>query len=126
MALRPARESALFRGDKKMKRNGIAGAVVSALGLLAGSEVHAAAFALYEQGVSGLGNAYAGAAAVAEDATTIWWNPAGMARLGSGRHFAIAGTIIAPSTKFSDSGSVAAGGRPLGGNGGDAGSPAFV
>src|SRR2546430_7604781 len=67
-------------GGKKMKRNALAGAVVSALGLLAGSEAHAAAFALYEQGVSGLGNAYAGAAAVAEDATTIWWNPAGMAR----------------------------------------------
>src|SRR5436853_1458255 len=116
----------LFRGDKKMKRNAIAGAVVSALGLLAGSEVQAAAFALYEQGVSGLGSAYAGAAAAAEDATTVWWNPAGMARLGSGKHFAIAGSIIAPSTKFSDSGSAAAGGRPLGGNGGDAGSTAFV
>src|SRR5437879_8137574 len=65
-------------GEKKMNRNALAGAVVSALGLLAGSEAHAAAFALYEQGVSGLGNAYAGAAAVAEDATTVWWNPAGM------------------------------------------------
>src|SRR5204862_122605 len=63
-------------GEKKMKRNALAGAVVSALGLMAGSEAHAAAFALYEQGVSGLGNAYAGAAAVAEDATTVWWNPA--------------------------------------------------
>jgi long-chain fatty acid transport protein len=108
-----------------MKRNAL-GAVVSALGLMAGSEVQAAAFALYEQGVSGLGSAYAGAAAVAEDATTVWWNPAGMARLGSGKHFAIAGSIIAPSTKFSDSGSAPAGGRPLGGNGGDAGSTAFV
>jgi long-chain fatty acid transport protein len=109
-----------------MKRNAIAGAVVSALGLLAGSEAHAAAFALYEQGVSGLGNAYAGAAAVAEDATTVWWNPAGMARLGSGKHFAIAGSIVAPSSKFSDGGSVMATGRPLGGNGGDAGDPALI
>ena len=109
-----------------MKRNALAGAVVSALGLLAGSEVQAAAFALYEQGISGLGSAYAGAAAVAEDATTVWWNPAGMARLGSGKHFAIAGSIIAPSTKFSNSGSAPAGPRPLGGNGGDAGSTAFV
>src|SRR5256712_13058589 len=92
----------LFRGDKKMKRNSIAGAVVSALGLLAGSEAHAAAFALYEQGVSGLGNAYAGAAAVAEDATTIWWNPAGMARLGEGKHLPISGALVSPSTKFSN------------------------
>src|SRR2546427_13154252 len=87
-------------GEKKMKRNALAGAIVSALGLLAGSEVHAAAFALYEQGVSGLGNAYAGAAAVAEDATTVWWNPAGMSRLGAGKHFVIGGLFIFPSTKF--------------------------
>src|SRR5437667_10995375 len=95
-------------GEKKMKRNALAGAVVSALGLLAGSEAHAAAFALYEQGVSGLGNAYAGAAAVAEDATTVWWNPAGMSRLGAGKHFEIAGTLIASSTKFNDRASIKA------------------
>jgi len=114
-------------GRKKMKRNALAGAVVSALGLLAGSEAHAAAFALYEQGVSGLGNAYAGAAAVAEDATTVWWNPAGMSRLGAGKHFAIAGTLIAPSTKFNDRASVKATGLPpLGDTGGDAGDTALV
>src|SRR3989442_14105863 len=118
----------VFRGGKKMKRNALAGTVVSALGLLAGSEAHAAAFALYEQGVSGLGNAYAGAAAVAEDATTVWWNPAGMARLGSGKHAAIAGSIIAPSTKFSDSASTASPttNTTLGGTGGDAGNTALV
>jgi long-chain fatty acid transport protein len=111
-----------------MKRNAIAGAVVSALGLLAGSEVHAAAFALYEQGISGLGNAYAGAAAVAEDATTVWWNPAGMARLGSGKHFAIAGSPISPSTKFSNGSSTpAALSNPAStGTGGDAGKDAIV
>src|SRR5438046_6565518 len=85
-----------------MKRNALAGAIVSALGLLAGSEANAAAFALYEQGVSGLGNAYAGAAAVAEDATTVWWNTAGMSRLGAGKHFAICCVSISPSTKFSN------------------------
>src|SRR5438876_9948 len=109
-----------------MKRNAIAGVVVSALGLLAGSEAHAAAFALYEQGVSGLGNAYAGAAAVAEDATTVWWNPAGMARLGSGKHFAIAGTSISPSTKFSNGTSSPAALQTAGGDGGDAGKDAIV
>ncbi len=110
-----------------MKRNAIAGAVVSALGLLAGSEVHAAAFALYEQGVSGLGNAYAGAAAVAEDATTVWWNPAGMARLGAGKHFAIGGVLISPSTKFSNGSSIpAAFNTAPAGTGGDAGKDAIV
>src|SRR2546422_10957622 len=111
-------------GEEKMKRNAIAGAVVSALGLLAGSEAHAAAFALYEQGVSGLGNAYAGAAAVAEDATTVWWNPAGMARLGEGKHFAIAGALISPSTKFSNGASIPAQLQTAGGDGGDAGKDA--
>lgn len=48
--------------------------------MLAGS-VPAAGFALIEQSVSGLGNAFAGGAAVAEDATMIFFNPAGMARL---------------------------------------------
>ena len=58
--------------------------VVSAgLSMGIASQVRAAGFALHEQGASGLGNAYAGAAAVAEDATTVWWNPAGMARLAS-------------------------------------------
>ena len=111
-----------------MKRNAITAAVVSALGLLAGSEAHAAAFALYEQGVSGLGNAYAGAAAVAEDATTVWWNPAGMARLGAGKHFAIGGVLISPSTKFSNGSSqTAAFSNPAStGTGGDAGKDAIV
>ena len=48
--------------------------------MLAGS-ASAAGFALIEQSVSGLGNAFAGGAAVAEDAITIFFNPAGMARL---------------------------------------------
>ena len=43
--------------------------------------VWAAGFALMEQNASGLGNSYAGQAAAAEDASTIFWNPAGMTRL---------------------------------------------
>src|SRR6478752_117000 len=101
--------------------------VAAACPLLA-SNAHASAFALAEQGASGLGNAYAGAAAVAEDASTVWWNPAGMARLGSGMHFAIAANAILPSTKFNDKGSTtaAASNPALNGNGGDAGSSAVV
>ena len=86
-----------------MQRNAKLLAVASAcfsVGLA--SQARAAGFALHEQGASGLGNAYAGAAAVAEDATTVWWNPAGMARLGAGKHFAAAGAYIAPSTKFTN------------------------
>src|SRR5881394_2785129 len=106
-----------------MQRNALALAVASACLMLGALEARAAGFALHEQGASGLGNAYAGAAAVAEDATTVWWNPAGMARLGPGKHLSIGATYIAPSTKFTDTGSVpAALSNPArNGNGGDAG-----
>src|SRR5215213_9109473 len=101
--------------------------VASALPFVA-SQAHASAFALSEQGVSGLGNAYAGAAAVAEDASTVWWNPAGMARLGSGKHLLFGGHVIMPSTKFTNNGSTpAAASNPTRvGDGGDAGSTAFI
>ena len=41
----------------------------------------AAGFQLLEQNASGLGNAYAGSAAVAENASTIFFNPTGMTQL---------------------------------------------
>ena len=109
-------------------RNVFALSVASALAFAFVHEARASAFALHEQGVSGLGNAYAGAAAAAEDASTVWWNPAGMARLPSGKHVLLGGHLIIPSTKFSDNGSVSAlqSNPALAGNGGDAGAAAFV
>lgn len=96
-------------------------------GLYAGA-ANASAFQLLEQNVSGLGAAYAGSAAVAEDASTVFYNPAGMALLPAGKkHMAAGLNLINPSAKFSDGGSVAAAGQVLGGNnGGDAGSLAAV
>ncbi len=86
-----------------------------------------AGFALTEQNASGLGNAYVGAAAVAEDASTIYFNPAGMTRI-KGRQVVGAVSLIAPSMKFSDSGAstVPPYQSPGGGNGGDAGDLAAV
>lgn len=81
----------------------------------------AAGFALIEQNASGLGNAYAGAAAVAEDASTIFFNPAGMTRL-PGRQIVVVGHLIKPQAEFSGTVSPAIGG----GAGGDAGSWSFV
>lgn len=82
---------------------------------------HAAGFALVEQNVSGLGNAYAGQAAAATDASTIFFNPAGMTYLPD-RQVVVAGHLIRPQAEFS--GTV----RPDigGGNGGDAGDLALV
>ena len=81
---------------------------------------HGAGFALQENNASGLGNAYAGGAAIAEDAATVWSNPAGMSRLTQ-REAVQAIHFIIPSNKFRDDGSVPALNQPLGNDGGDAG-----
>ncbi|HEX4328186.1 MAG TPA: outer membrane protein transport protein [Burkholderiales bacterium] len=93
---------------------------------------HAAGFALLESSASGLGNSYAGSAVLAEDASTIFYNPAGLTYL-PGTNFVGSLDLIQPSARFNNSGSVgtgtpavAASQRPLGGNGGDAGSLAAV
>lgn len=82
---------------------------------------HAAGFALIEQNASGLGNAYAGAAAVAEDASTVYFNPAGMTLLPD-RQIVVAGHLIKPKAEFSGTVTPAIGG----GEGGDAGGWALV
>lgn len=57
-------------------------AVTSILALLAGAQsASAAGFYIKEQSVTGLGRAFAGELAMAEDASTIFFNPAGMTRL---------------------------------------------
>ena len=53
----------------------------------------ASSFALIEQSASGQGSAYAGASAIAEDASTIFFNPAGMTRL-SGQQIVVAGCSL--------------------------------
>lgn len=86
---------------------------------------HAAGFALSEQNASGLGNAYAGAAAVAEDASTIFFNPAGMTYL-EGTQIVGALHLIRTTGDFDDRNSQRAGIRPLGNEGGDFGGLAAI
>ncbi len=114
-----------------MARTGIRKTALSlaVAGAFAGgaSQAHASAFALIEQSASGLGSSFAGAAATAEDASTIFYNPAGMSLLPGGMQVSAGLALINLSAKFSDSGSTAAPGpRPLGSNGGDAGGLATV
>jgi long-chain fatty acid transport protein len=98
-------------------------AIALALGLASGY-ASAAGFQLLEQNASGLGNAYAGSAAVADNASTIFFNPAGMTQLKE-REFSVGLSLISPSFKFTDNGSN--GGLLAGtGNGHDAGSLAAV
>lgn len=102
---------------------------ISVTAALAAMSGHAAAsgFQLMEQNASGLGNAYAGQAAAAENASTIFFNAAGMTRL-QGRQVSGAINLIRPSSEFSNAGTSAApAGLPSpGGNGGDAGGLAVV
>ncbi len=57
-------------------------AAAAAFGMFAASQqASAAAFALKEQSVTYLGDAFAGTASTAEDASTGWYNPAGLTEL---------------------------------------------
>ena len=88
--------------------------------------VLAAGFSITQKSVKGLGNAFAGAAAVAEDASTIYFNPAGLTRL-SGNQVLAGVHFFSYSLKFSDDGSTTAGNQPLtGGDGGNAGKVGFI
>ena len=98
---------------------------LACLSLFGAAPALGAGFALQENSASGLGNAYAGGAAVADDATTLWSNAAGMARLGS-RQVAGALNLILPSMQFRNAGSAAALQQGLGGDGGNAGAAAVV
>src|SRR5271166_4306241 len=107
-----------------LRRTRLAAAVAAALTLAAG-QAFGSNFALQEQSGSGVGNAFAGGAAAAEDASTVWSNPAGMSRI-PGIQGVVAGDVICLSAKLSDNGSMPAAFQPLGGNGGDAGTCAFL
>ncbi|WP_226418171.1 OmpP1/FadL family transporter [Dechloromonas denitrificans] len=84
----------------------------------------AAAFQLWEQNASGLATAYAGSAAVADNAGTVFFNPAGMTQL-TGFQLSAGVAGVGPSYEFRNEGSTG----PLlgsGGNGGNAGGWAAV
>lgn len=103
--------------------------VISLSGLLFGisQSANASGFAIAEQSASGMGNAFAGGAASANDASTVWYNPAGMTRLNKNSSAVAAIHSITPSIEFKDNGSTDfLGGAQTGGDGGDAGHSAVV
>lgn len=91
--------------------------------LAVSSPVQASGFALNEMSAGSVGNAHAGSAAVAEDLGTIYYNPAGLARM-SGSQFMAVGSVIRPSSRFVNTGSSIPGGAAQAG--GDAGGWALV
>ena len=98
------------------------------LTMLLYSSAYASGFALIEMNASGQGNAYAGAAAHTNNASTIYFNPAGMMNL-EGEQLSVVGHIVDPSADFDNDGSKmndAAGGAPLTGKGDDGGETAYL
>ena len=92
------------------------------------SQAFSSGFALIEQGASGQGVAYAGAAAVGEDASTIFFNPAAMTRL-SGQQIVFAGHVVGVNFEYKDSGQSSLPGLPPGsltGPNSDGGATSFV
>ncbi len=89
------------------------------------SQAQASGFALIENSASGQGNAYAGGAAHTTDASTVFFNPAGMMRL-EGDSISLAGHIIMPDASFTNNGSTSQIFGPLTGPNDDGGASAFV
>jgi long-chain fatty acid transport protein len=108
------------------KKRAIA-AAIGAMTVTAAGHAGAAGFSIGTQNASGLGVANSGQAAAAEDASTIWYNPAGMTNL-PGRQVVGALNLINTSVKFSNNGTSTAptGAISTAGNGGDAGGWAAV
>lgn len=92
--------------------------IIAAAGSVANAM--ASGFQLLEQNASGLGNAYAGSAAEAENASVQFYNPAALTKL-PGDNVSAGTTFIRPSFRFKDGGStgVPASSNGQGGNAGD-------
>lgn len=86
----------------------------------------AGGFAIGTQSGSGTGNAFAGGSAVADDASVVWSNPAGMTALPTGMQMTGAMHIVKPSFKFTNTGSTGAFAGAGTGEGGDGGGWHFI
>lgn len=112
-----------------MKKGTALRVIPAAILALTSGYASASGFQLLEQNASGLGNAYAGSAANAENASVQFYNPAAMSVLGEGASVSVGFNAITPSYKFSNEGSTTSVGatRPTpGSNGGDAGGTGWV
>ncbi len=110
-----------------MKHSLFARIAPAALVALASGSAGAAGFQLLEQNGSGVGNAFAGSAAVAENASTIFFNPAGMTKLSGDRQVSIGLDVVNVGFEFNDEGSSLPALTATGtGDGGDAGDLAYI
>ena len=83
----------------------VASLICASLLVSISQQASASGFQLIEQSVSSMGSAYAGTGAVAQDASTIYFNPAGMTKLEGGNLSAGIHGII-PRGYYQDEGSM--------------------
>lgn len=106
-----------------MSFNKLTGAILLAL---ASQAANASGFALIEQSASGQGLSYAGAAANAEDASVMWFNPAGLTEI-EGSQAILGAHVISPKADFSNNNSYfVAPGNDISGSGDDGGTLGLV
>lgn len=86
---------------------------------------HAAGFYIQEQSVRGLGYAFAGSSTILDDASTVYFNPAGMTNL-SGPQVNAGAHVIAASADLENTGSVIPFGGATGDDGGNPYDPAPI
>jgi long-chain fatty acid transport protein len=104
---------------KKYSHKILAASILSAAVLFAASQpTHAAGFYIQEQSVKGLGTAFAGSTTSIDDASTLYFNPAGMTKLEGAQ--ANAGLhLLIPNGDLDDTGTVVPPGQPVGGTSGN-------
>ena len=115
--------------NKKQHVLGTVTGFVAALALVLPGLASASNFQLTEQSVTSLGRAHSGGAAIAEDASSIWYNPAGLTNL-SGSEIVGGYALIRFGADFTKTSATDALGQPLsggeGGSVGKLGGPLFV
>lgn len=98
---------------------------ISIFTIIITSNANAAGFSNSYNSASGVGSAFAGASAIAEDASTTFYNPAGLSKL-DGNQVVVAGHYASPSAGFTNNGSTIDGGGTLSGGNDDPTDPAFI
>lgn len=103
-----------------------AAAVLAACVAAPHSDALAAGYAVGQESVTGMGVAYAGGAAAANDVSTVFYNPAGLTRIG-GSQVIWGGASIFPSIQFREQNSTLFDGTTIsGGEGGNGGQNALI
>ena len=97
-----------------MKTTWLKTALAVAVGALS-SQAMAAGFALNEQSISGMGTSFAGRSSSADDATTLFGNPAGMSRLKR-EEVSFGMAAIRAKTDIKDTSATTAIGTPVSGS----------